>query len=157
MLRAITLRLPSSFWARWVPALATLCLWAAAAAGVAYWTLMFAGVSGPASSAPTAARSAGQEPSSSHVQKALGVAAVAPIAVVDAGSRFALSGVVAGGSGRGSALIGLDGQAPKAFKVGQTVSEGLVLHSLGTRQARLAESMQGPVTLTLDMPPLQAP
>ena len=157
MLQVFTPRWPLSLWARWVPAWATLCLWAAAAAGVAYWVLMFAGVGGPATPAPTAARASGQEPSSSQVQKALGAMAAAPVAVVDAGARFALSGVVAGTSGRGSALIGVDGQAPKAFKVGQTVSPGWVLHSLGARQARLAESVQGPVTMTLDMPPLPAP
>ena len=157
MLQVFSPRWPSSLWARWVPALATLCLWAAAAAGVAYWVLQFAGVGGPATPAPTAARASGQEPSSSQVQKALGAVAAAPVAAVDAGARFVLAGVVAASSGRGSALIGVDGQAPQAFKVGQAVSPGMVLHSLSARQARLAESVKGPVTLTLDMPPLPAP
>ena len=148
-----TLSTPSS--ARWSVRLATLVLWTAAAAVVAFWVLKFAGLSGQASQAPTVARSTPAELSASDVQKALGaVSNAAVVATPDAGSRFALSGVVAVHSGQGAALIAVDGQAPKAFKVGQTVVEGLVLQSLGARQARLAGTLDGPSVLTLDMPKL---
>jgi general secretion pathway protein C len=36
--------------------------------------------------------------------------------------------------------------------VGAVVDEGLVLQSLDPRQARLGASVDGPATLTLDMP-----
>jgi general secretion pathway protein C len=138
--------------------LSTLVIWAAAAAVVAYWVLQFAGVSGPASQAPTVARSMSAEPALADVQKALGAATgTAVVAIADASARFALSGVVAVNSGQGAALIAVDGQAPKAFKVGQTVADGLVLQSLGPRQARLAASLNGPALFALDMPALAAP
>ncbi len=143
---------------RWLASLSTLVIWTAAAAGVAYWTLQFAGVSGPASQAATVARSPSAEPAASDVQKALGVAtAPTVVATADASGRFVLSGVVAWSSGQGAALIAVDGQAPKAFKVGQAVADGLVLQSLQARQARLAVSADGPALITLDMPALPAP
>ena len=150
---------PSSMIARWLPALTTLVIWALAAAVVAYWVLQFAGVSGPPTQAPTASRLTLAEPAQNHLQRALGSVSAAPEVALaaDAGTRFVLSGVVASGSGRGSALIAVDGQAPKAFKAGQAVAEGVVLHSLAPRQARLSATAQGPVTLTLDMPPLSPP
>lgn len=98
------------------------------------------------------------EPALADVQKALGAATgTAVVAIADASARFALSGVVAVNSGQGAALIAVDGQAPKAFKVGQTVADGLVLQSLGPRQARLAASLNGPALFALDMPALAAP
>jgi general secretion pathway protein C len=54
-------------------------------------------------------------------------------------------------------LITVDAQTPKAFKVGQSVADGLLLQSLGPRQARLAASVDGPALMTLDMPALAAP
>jgi general secretion pathway protein C len=142
---------------RWLAALSTLVVWAAAAAVVAYWVLQFAGVSGPASQAPTVARSMSAEPALADVQKALGAASASTAAPTDASSRFVLSGVVALNSGQGAALIAVDAQAPKAFKVGQTVAEGWILQSLGPRQARLAASVDGPALMTLDMPALAQP
>ena len=153
MFRHLTFALNS----RWLAAVSTLLVWAAAAAVVAYWALQFAGVSGPASSAPTVARSALTEPAVSDVQKALGAASSAVVAQADAPSRWVLSGVVALHSGQGAALIAVDGQVPKAFKVGQTVAEGWVLQSLAPRQARLGASREGPTLTTLEMPALAAP
>jgi general secretion pathway protein C len=148
-----TLSTPSS--ARWTVRLSTLVLWTAAAAVVAFWVLKFAGLSGQTSQAPTVARSTPAEPATADVQKALGAASASAVVVTpDTGARFALSGVVALHSGQGAALIAVDGQAPKAFKVGQVVADGWVLLSLAPRQARLATSLDGPTALTLDMPKL---
>ena len=66
--------------------------------------------------------------------------------------QWVLFGVVAGTSGRGSALIGVDGQVPRAFKLGQTVLPGWVLHSVERRLARLAPSMQETPSVTLQLP-----
>jgi general secretion pathway protein C len=143
---------------RWLAALSTLVVWAAAAAVVAYWVLQFAGVSGRASQAPTVSRAMSAEPALANVQKALGATSgPAVVATADASARFALSGVVALSSGQGAALIAVDGQSPKAFKVGQTVAEGLVLQSLGPRQARVGASLNGPALFALDMPALAPP
>ncbi len=151
-----TFSTPSS--ARWSVRLSTLVLWTAAAAVVAFWVLKFAGLSGQAPQAPTVARSTPAEPSASDVQKALGaVSNAAVVATPDAGSRFALSGVVALHSGQGAALIAVDGQAPKAFKVGQVVADGWVLQSLEPRQARLGAARDSHARITLDMPAIAKP
>ena len=151
-----TLSTPSS--ARWSVRLSTLVLWTAAAAVVAFWVLKFAGLSGQASQAPTVARSTPAESSASDVQKALGaVSNAAVVATPDAGSRFALSGVAALHSGQGAALIAVDGQAPKAFKVGQVVADGWVLQSLEPRQARLVAARDSHAHITLDMPAIAKP
>ena len=155
--RSMLRTLSSTLTSRWLAGFSTLVVWAAAAAVVAYWALQFAGVSGPASQAPTVARSSAAEPTVADVQKALGAASAPTTAPTDAPSRFVLSGVVALNSGQGAALIAVDGQAPKAFKVGQSVADGLLLQSLGPRQARLAASVDGPALMTLEMPALAAP
>ena len=85
------------------------------------------------------------------------VSSAAVVATPDAGSRFALSGVVALHSGQGAALIAVDGQAPKAFKVGQVVADGWVLQSLEPRQARLGAARDSHARITLDMPAIAKP
>ena len=66
-------------------------------------------------------------------------------------------GVLAGQqSGGGAALIAVDGQPAKPFRVGAVVVDGeLVLQSLGRREARLGASRGAPTTLTLELPPLR--
>lgn len=80
--------------------------------------------------------------------------AAAPAAPVEnVPSRFALIGVLSGRrSGGGAALIAVDGKPAKTFRLGATVAEGLVLQALGPRQAQLGGHIDGPATLTLDMP-----
>jgi general secretion pathway protein C len=68
-----------------------------------------------------------------------------------------LLGVIAGQSGQGSALLAIDGQAPKPYRVGQTVSEGLVLQRLDARRAQLGATLNGPTLRELKLPPLQNP
>ena len=135
------------------PALVTGLLWCAAAASAVFWVLQFpqeksalnapvvkTGVSG----------SSGAE-ASAQALRALGgkPQGAAPEVVVAQTSRYQLWGVVAGASGQGSALIGIDGQPPKAYRVGQAVGEGLKLVSLTPKQARLDSSGQ---PLVLDLP-----
>ncbi len=78
----------------------------------------------------------------------------APVAEVSIAqsSRFQLWGVIAGASGQGSALIAVDGQPPRAFRVGQTVTDGVVLQSLGQKQAKLGASAQGVALFSLSLP-----
>ena len=56
-------------------------------------------------------------------------------------------------SGGGAALISLDGKPARPFRVGAQVDSGLVLQSLGPRQASLGASVDGPTTVRLEMPP----
>ena len=123
-------------------------VWAATAAGVVYWGFLL--TAPPAlpimglSSTPVL-----QSQSTPAVAKALGGATAAPQAPALISTQYKLLGVIASGTGQGSALIAVDDQPPKAFRVGQDVTEGLKLVSLTPRQARLQSSGQA---LVLDLP-----
>ncbi len=145
-----------SFW----PALCALGASAVAAYAVVFWILQMQSLQTPTSLVPVVLTDAVIKASNtanngSHVAVALGApkpstkdaANSAPTA-----NQWSLLGVVAGVSGKGSALIGVNGQAPKAFLPGQTVAPGWVLHSVGHRLARLAPSMQDSPTVTLELP-----
>jgi len=147
-----------TFW----PALCALGLSALAAYSVFAWFFQIQSISVAPSAVPTAIQAVvpqtGQNAiQSSHVATALG----APKAVEgQSGANMAASsehqwtllGVVAGASGRGSALLAMDGQPPKAYTPGQTVAPGWVLHSVGHRLARLAPTQQDTPTVTLELP-----
>lgn len=141
----------------WGVRLATLALWALAAASVAYWGLRLSaplGVGGP-----TVTAAAPAAPDMAVITRLLGGAAVSatapqkPQAPAPTTGRLVLVGVLAGhSSGLGAALIAVDGQSAKPFRVGVQVADGLVLQALEPRQARLGATATGPTTLTLDMP-----
>jgi general secretion pathway protein C len=76
--------------------------------------------------------------------------AAAPVASL--ASRFVLVGVVASPSHKGAALIAVDGKPAKPFRVGSAVDDRLVLQSVGSRRAVLAESTDGPAVVTLELP-----
>ena len=137
----------------WGVRLGTLAIWALAAASAAYWGLRLT-ARPPGMPAPTAAPA----PVAADLQamaRLLGAvtaqtpqAAAAPVS-----SRFALVGVLAGQQGgSGAALIAVDGKPAKPYRVGATVDAGLVLQSLGPRQARLGAGQEGVTTVTLEMP-----
>ena len=139
----------------WPGAWAAL-LGCAAAASVVFWVLKFPSGS-EVLNAPVV-QSAGQATAALAVQpsihraRALGVQAPAPEVSIAQTSRFQLWGVVAGASGQGSALIAVDGQPPRAFRVGQTVTEGVVLQGLGPKQAQLGATVQGAPLFSLNLP-----
>ena len=74
------------------------------------------------------------------------------VALPSVASRLKLVGVASAGAQRGAALIGIDGQAPKPFRTGQEVVDGLVLQSVDRLGARLGAQVGGPSALQLDMP-----
>jgi general secretion pathway protein C len=88
--------------------------------------------------------------------RALGVTAAISSSASDDG-RWQLLGVIADASGQGSALIAMDGQAPKAYRVGQSVGEGLVLQSLGPKRAKLGATVNGPGQRELQLPTDKTP
>jgi general secretion pathway protein C len=69
-------------------------------------------------------------------------------------SRFVLSGVVAGATGSGAALIAVDGKPVRSYGVGSRVVDGLVLQAVAPRRAMLAEGPHAPASVTLEMKPL---
>jgi general secretion pathway protein C len=144
-----------------VPALFALVLGAVAAYGAVSWVLDIQSISSAPSMAPVAASSNAnlhnKPVDSGRVAQALGAAAAADAPSGNGSSdahQWSLLGVVAGASGRGSALLAIDGQAPKAYLPGQTVAPGWVLHSVGHRLARLAPAGQETATVTLELPKL---
>lgn len=139
----------------WGVRLVTFVLWALAAASAVYWGLHLSAP--PAGLAVPAAAAAPLAPDVQAIARLLGVGSAvvavptAPVASVS--SRFALLGVLAGrSSGGGAALIAVDGQPAKPFRLGAVVDAGLVLLALGPRQAQLGAA-GGPASLTLEMPP----
>jgi general secretion pathway protein C len=109
------------------------------------------------SAAPLAPPSAIVDPSAvgrllGYVPQAAGpqVATSAP----NLASRFVLTGVVAGNSRGGAALIAVDGRPPKPFRVGRAIDEGVMLKAVQGRTAVLAATVDGPDLLTLELPPL---
>lgn len=141
-----------------VPSLVTGVLWCAAALGVGYWVLQV-----PSSWAPSekviSMNGAADSPSvetNTRLSRALGATSVTASDAPDEG-RLQLVGVIAGTSGQGSALIAVDGQAPKAYRVGQSVAEGLVLQRLSTKGAQLGATLDGPRLKNLEMPADKAP
>ena len=67
-------------------------------------------------------------------------------------SRLQLIGVVADADGYGAALIAIDGQPPKPYRMGKPVVDGLVLQSVQARSAALGERVGGAPTLSLSLP-----
>jgi general secretion pathway protein C len=78
--------------------------------------------------------------------------ALAPLAT--AASRYKLIGVIAQGSRRGSALIAVDGEPAKPFRIGELVTDGMLLQSVEARRVSLAPEMTGNAGVTLELPPL---
>ena len=148
--------LPTPQSAKLWPAAGAALLWCAAAASAVFWVLNYPsgsavqGVPVVQSSDPATTASALQP--SVLLARAWGVQAPVPEVSIAQSSRFQLWGVVAGASGQGSALIAVDGQPPRAFRVGQTVADGVVLQSLGRMQAQLGASAQGAGLFSLSLP-----
>ncbi len=140
----------------WAPRLAALVLAAAAAASLVYWGLQIsatrsssgADLAAPARLPEAAAPEQVARLLAAPATRAEGKPAASP------GSRLQLTGVAAGVSGRGAAILSIDGGPPRPFAVGTPVAEGLVLQSVQGRRAQLGPDRQGPATVVLELPPL---
>ncbi len=144
--------------ARWTVPVATLVLWGLVALSAGRWVLKMvsASASAPMDVPLAAARLPGPvDPAA--VGRLLGAepAPVAgPLAAPSLASRFVLMGVVAGFPGGGAALLSVDGQPPKPYRVGSLVADGLVLQSVRGRQASIGPTRSGAVAVTLELPAL---
>jgi general secretion pathway protein C len=85
------------------------------------------------------------------VSKALGVAPVQS-ASASLAIRFVLVGVMDGGPSQGVALISVDGKPAKPYRLGQTVSDGLVVVGTGPKKAELGPQMGVASSLVLELP-----
>jgi len=135
------------------PALVAGVLWLAAGLSGGYWALKALGRSPVTEVAAPATQGVSSDVTS--VARALGglppaqAASSAPAPVV----RYSLLGVADQPGLQGSALIALDGQLPRPYRVGALIEGGLVLQSVDRRTARLGVSMDGPTTVELSLPP----
>ena len=143
----------------WLLRLVTFFLAALAAASVAYWVLKWpAPVSTVRAMAPEPVSAAID---TSKVARLLGAnpdaaagAPGAPAPTVNAQSKYKLLGVIAQGSRGGSALIAINDEPAKPYRVGERLTDDLVLQSVKARSATLAPDMQGGGSVTLELPPL---
>jgi general secretion pathway protein C len=141
---------PSIWWLRST----TFTLAALTAASASYWLLQWPaatppGPSGAALPASTAA------PDTQLVARLLGggpAGALADETLDPPASHFKLSGVVADRQQGGYALIAVDEQPAKPYRVGAPVTETLMLHSVTRRSAALAARLDAPVSVTLELP-----
>jgi general secretion pathway protein C len=130
-------------------------VWAAVALSAVGWGLRWTSAS---TAAPSRAEVAGRGlTTGGDMSRLFGVTPIsAQPAAPAAQERFKLLGVVAprSASGRqGLALIAVDGQPPKAWRVGAAVDERWTLLAVRHRQADLGPA-GGAVALTLELPPL---
>ncbi len=115
--------------------------------GWAAWRAL--GQPAPAAVASPPVLAAPQLPSAEELGRWMGAS---PAAVEPApAQRFVLVGIVAAGSGRGAALVSVDGQPARPYAVGAQLAPGFVLQRLAAREAVLAEAMDGPPKLVLPL------
>lgn len=143
---------PSAAPGRWPPVLAAALVWGLLALVAGYWGLRWWG------EAPQQALPVPPVPAlsidSTRVASALGArvpsshSVAAPVAPA-LGSRFKLLGVVAAGRDRGAALISVDGQPARPYRVGAVLTDEVRVLSLGPRHAEVGETG---VAVRLEMP-----
>ena len=63
-------------------------------------------------------------------------------------------GVIASVTGKGAALISVDGQPPRPLSVGAQVAPGYTLKAVGRREALLVDSASVPAQIKLSLPAL---
>jgi len=91
-----------------------------------------------------------------HVQltKALGGANSAPAAKEqpNTASRFVLVGIAKAGKSDGVALLSVDGQASKPYRVGATLVDGWILQSVEYNKVSIGASALGASALEVNLP-----
>jgi general secretion pathway protein C len=143
----------------WPPRLAAFFLWALAAVSASYWFTKVNGASGVSASAPLPA---GDMPSVQADDLArvfgpgralAGTPAAATVVVPDPSSRLRLVGVAANRTHQGVALISVDGQPARPYRVGSALEGTWTLQQVGTRSATLRPSAGSTGDFTLELTP----
>lgn len=137
---------------------ATFLAAALVAASAAFWVLKV-NAAAPEASPAQAIRTHAPQVDARVVARLLGGEQMAseagPAAVqVAVAAQFKLVGVVAEGRRGGYALIAIDDQPARPYRVGAPVSDTLVLQSVAARSAALATDVRAPVSVQLTLPAL---
>ena len=144
---------------RWPLRVSTGLLWALLGLSAGWWGLKMA--SGPAAISLVAPPPVHwPEPADPvAVGRLLGaqpvpVEGTGRLAAPSLASRFVLMGVVAGFPGGGAALLSVDGQPPRPYRVGSVVADGMVLQSVQGRRALIGPARNGAAAVALELPAL---
>lgn len=138
---------------RRAPALVAGVLWLAAGLSAGYWVLQFVGRSAVTPVVTVATEP--PPPDAMAVARTLGavpVAARGAAPVAAAPARYVLLGVVSTGTDGGAALIAVDSQPARPYRVGAAVDGGLVLQAVTRRSVRLGPSLDAPSSMELSVP-----
>lgn len=139
----------------WLPRLVTLLLATLTAASVGYWVLKWPTPTSPSLTDVPAPQTA--QVDTTKVAQLLGAAADTGLVVgqtpaLSAASRYQLVGVIALGYHNGSALIAVDGQPAKPFRVGEHLADDLMLQAVNGRSATLAADRNSKEGIILELP-----
>lgn len=141
----------------WWLRIATFSAAALVAASAAYWVLKFSAAA-PEAHPPQAIMTHAPQADTGVVARLLGGGQAAigagQAAVVVAAAQFKLVGVVAEGGRGGYALIAINDQPARPYRVGAPVSDTLVLQSVAARSAALATDVMAPTSVQLALPVL---
>jgi general secretion pathway protein C len=128
-----------------------MLVWGAVAFSAVTWALQWSALDASPRQAQ-ASPPAVSEVNTAAVAQTLGAAPVQALAAPTLASRFQLLGVMAGDASQAAALIAVDGQAAKPFRVGAVVADGWVLQSAHDRRVSLGATANGAQTLVLELP-----
>jgi general secretion pathway protein C len=139
----------------WAPRFAAAAVAAVFGASGVYWTLQWPGSSadlttGLLTDTATPAEAAPDVRGIAHLLGA-GASVRTPLAL-SAGQRFELTGLVASDSGKGAALIAIDGAQPRAYSVGAKIDGGLLLESVNAKGAVLIPASDGTGRPRMNLP-----
>ena len=137
---------------RAVLAVSTACVWAAVAYSLVGWFLRDNPVGSGASTRVENVQPVSETLDSQAVARALGAQVQVAQAAPTLASRFQLVGVLNGDASTGVALISVDGKPAKPFRIGKSVAEGLVVQSTQAKRVQLGTKVDGPSTLSLELP-----
>jgi len=142
--------------------LSAFVIWSLVAATAVFWALRFSVDPVPVPAhALVIGKTSSLRGDLSRLFGAAPIAAGAAEATPEASSRFRLVGIMAPkradtANPYGLALIAVDGKPPRAFKVGSSLDDGLVLQSVSLRTAAIGPA-QGERSVLLELPALPAP
>lgn len=140
---------------KWLQRSVTGLLWAVAAASAAYWGSRIAGP-GTTVAVPQAPRPAFAVDTAALARALGALPAVASAGAAEPGAaqRFSLLGVIASVTGKGAALISVDGEPARPLSVGAQVAPGYTLKAVSRREALLVDSASVPAQIKLSLPAL---
>ena len=142
-------------WKPWTPRLAAFGVALLLSASLVFWVLRWPTQAQRTLALPIPAQELPAAPAE-VVARLLGGVPTAASAEPDVASRFRLTGIIAAGAGgQGVALLSIDGQPAKPYRVGSLLEEGWMLQSVQARSAALGPDAKAAVRLQLELQPRQ--